>query len=149
MAIPVNDQDGNKSAEILDYNFQWDIRLWSDEASPWELNIWLMFVEDIAYHPEGSNGKEKYGGVLFCVTVKTKGRIRSAHCDDALIGRQSRGRPVAGYLLRTSRRKRGNLRLDLRLAGPLLAPPRRRPRRPRRQTCEDCGRNTLALHFLC
>tara|TARA_B100000941_G_scaffold251947_1_gene198839 strand:+ start:28 stop:1050 length:1023 start_codon:yes stop_codon:yes gene_type:complete len=64
MTMPDNDQDGNHSGEIRDYNFQWDISLWSEEDSPWELNIWLMFVEDVAYHPEGSNGKANYSNVL-------------------------------------------------------------------------------------
>ena len=64
MAMPADDQDENHTVEILDYNFQWDIHLWSDEDSPWELNIWLMFVEDVAYHPEGSNGKANYSNVL-------------------------------------------------------------------------------------
>ena len=64
MAMPTNDQEGNHSGEILDYNFQWDIRLWSEKDSPWELNTWLMFVEHVAYYPEGSNGKANYTNVL-------------------------------------------------------------------------------------
>ena len=64
VTMPVNDQDENHSGEILDYNFQWDISLWTEENSPWDLNIWLMFVEDVAHHPEGSNGKENYSNVL-------------------------------------------------------------------------------------
>ena len=64
MAMPANDQGEDNSGEIQDYNFQWDISLWSETGSPWELNTWLMFVEDIAYHPEGSNGKENYTNVL-------------------------------------------------------------------------------------
>ena len=61
---PVNNQSENHSGEIVDYSFQWDIRLWSEIDFPWEVNSWLMFVEHSAYYPEGSNGKVNYSHVL-------------------------------------------------------------------------------------
>ena len=44
------------------FSFQWDISLWSEET--WEVNSWLMFVENSAHFPEGSNGKGNYSHVL-------------------------------------------------------------------------------------
>ena len=62
--MPINDQNENDTQEIVDYAFQWEISLWSEEDVPWEVNSWLMFVENVAYYPEGSNGKVNYSHVL-------------------------------------------------------------------------------------
>ena len=50
------------AADPETFSFQWDISLWSEET--WEVNSWLMFVENSAYFPQGSNGKENYSHVL-------------------------------------------------------------------------------------
>tara|TARA_Y100001935_G_scaffold247220_1_gene242843 strand:- start:789 stop:1823 length:1035 start_codon:yes stop_codon:yes gene_type:complete len=64
VAVLAEGLEENHSEEITGYNFEWDINLWAQTGSPWELNTWLMFVEDVAYHPEGSNGKENYSNIL-------------------------------------------------------------------------------------
>jgi len=50
-------------SKIPQFSISWEVVL-SSEIQNWEVNSWLMFVEDIAYFPEGSNGKGNYSHVL-------------------------------------------------------------------------------------
>ena len=45
------------------FSITWGVML-SSEIKIWEVNSWLMFVEESAYFPEGSNGKGNYSHVL-------------------------------------------------------------------------------------
>ncbi|MDG1540846.1 MAG: hypothetical protein P8Q46_04770 [Candidatus Thalassarchaeaceae archaeon] len=51
----------NEAPELS--SFQWNISLFSGMEN-WEITSWLMFVENSAYFPEGSNGKGNYSHVL-------------------------------------------------------------------------------------
>lgn len=70
---PFNDYTSSMQLTVIQdtalpelFSFHWNISLWGDDVN-WELtsiSSWLMFVEQSAYFPEGSNGKGNYSHVL-------------------------------------------------------------------------------------
>ncbi len=63
------DQNGSFSLSVeregdsAKFSFAWSNML-SSSIENWEVNGWLLFVEDSANFPEGSNGKENYSHIL-------------------------------------------------------------------------------------
>jgi len=53
------DRQGNSQ----EYSFAWNHMI-SSSIENWEVNSWLLFVEDSANFPEGSNGKGNYSHIL-------------------------------------------------------------------------------------
>ncbi len=62
-------------------SFSWSNVISSSDEENWEVSAWLMFVEDIANFPDGSNGKGNYSHVLHEAVNIGSGQIGSIVMD--------------------------------------------------------------------